>query len=120
MNAKSKVRQKAIRDSITDLASKVERARSARTGDLVFRLTGAGAGTFRVRNGRVRTEVVESPEESEQTLIEVMGDSDKIQEILDGKVDARKQFLDGGIRVRGDLQYLSDLTTELGLMQHPL
>jgi hypothetical protein len=112
--------QGAIRKSLKDLASKVERAKSSRSGDVVFRLSGSGAGTFCLRSGRGKTEVIESPEASQQVLIEVMGDAEKVQAVLDGRVDAREQFLDGGIRVRGDLQHLSDLATELGLMKHPL
>jgi hypothetical protein len=50
----------------------------------------------------------------------VIGDAGAVQDILDGRVDARERFLAGGIRVRGDLRYLSDLGLELGLLKQPL
>ncbi len=34
--------------------------------------------------------------------------------------DAVREFLAGGLRVRGDLRYLSDLGMELGFLHRPL
>jgi hypothetical protein len=49
-----------------------------------------------------------------------MGDANTVRAILDGDRDAREQFLAGGLRVQGDLRYLSDLALELGVLKEPL
>ena len=53
-------------------------------------------------------------------LVEVLGDPEAVRAVLSGEVEGRKRFLAGGIRVRGDLRYLSDLALELGLLAKPL
>ena len=55
-----------------------------------------------------------------QAFIQVMGDANTVRAILDGDRDAREQFLAGGLRVQGDLRYLSDLALELGVLKEPL
>jgi hypothetical protein len=47
----------------------------------------------------------------------VIGTADRIRPILDGSKDGRLQFYLGGIRVRGDLQYLSEIAHELGFIK---
>lgn len=106
--------------SLRDLAAKVEKAKGHRAGDIVLRLSGAGGGTFRLSSGRGRTEFTETTDVATQPLVEVMGDAETVHAVLDGEVDARQQFLEGGIRVRGDLRYVSDLAQELGLLDQPL
>ena len=54
------------------------------------------------------------------SFIEVMGDANTVRAILDGETDTREQFLAGGLRVWGDLRYLSDLALELGVLKEPL
>ena len=44
----------------------------------------------------------------------------RINAILAGTKDARKEFLAGGFRVRGDLRYLSNVALELGILKEPL
>ena len=51
--------------------------------------------------------------------VEVIGDANRIRAILEGRKEGRLQFYAGGIRVRGDLQYLSDLAYEMGLIKEP-
>lgn len=110
----------SLRHSLDALAAKVAGARSARVGDIVLRLSGKGAGTYRLSSGQQGVQVVESAGVDTQPLIEVMGDAEAVQAVIDGKVDARTQFLAGGIRLRGDLRHFSDLALELGLLKHPL
>jgi hypothetical protein len=50
----------------------------------------------------------------------VIGDARRIRGILEGEKDATRQFLAGGFRIRGDLQYASDLALELGYIEQPL
>lgn len=111
---------RTVRGSLDELMPRVAKAKNARVGDIVFRLSGKGGGTYRVSTGHGKAEVSESQDVGGVPLFEVIGEADAVQAILDGKADAREQFLAGGIRVRGDLQHLSDLTVELGLMKRPL
>jgi hypothetical protein len=106
--------------SLRELASKVEGAKTARAGDVIFRLSGKTAGTYRLSIRPGKSEVTETTDVTGQPLVEVIGDAEAIQAVIDGKADARKQFLSGGIRVRGDLQLLSDVALELGLIKDPL
>jgi hypothetical protein len=55
-----------------------------------------------------------------EPVLEIHADAETVQRILDGEKDAAKQFFAGGIRVRGDLRYLSDVALELGLLEQPL
>jgi hypothetical protein len=110
----------SLRHSLGELAGRIAGARSARAGDIVLRLSGEGAGTYRLSSGQQGVQVFETADVGIQPLIEVMGDAAAVQAVIDGKVDARTQFLAGGIRVRGDLRHLSDLALELGLLKHPL
>jgi hypothetical protein len=55
-----------------------------------------------------------------EVALEIRGDAETVQAIIDGEKDAAKEFFAGGIRVRGDLRYLSDVMLELGLLERPL
>jgi hypothetical protein len=111
---------RTVRKSLDELAPRVAAAKNTRVGEIVLRLSGKGGATYRVSTGRGRADVSETADVSGQPLLEVIGDAEAVMAVLDGKKDAREQFLAGGIRVRGDLQLLSDLAVELGLMKHPL
>ncbi len=101
------------------LAKRLSRAKALRKGSVMLRLTGAGGGEYCLdcssEGARLSKGIPRSA-----PLIEVMGDTRRIQEILEGKKDARTQFLAGGIRVRGDLRYFSNLALELGIISEPL
>ena len=113
--------QERLRSSLRELVSKLSpEIKAALAGDIVLRLSGKGGGTYRVPTGSKHVEVSETVEVPAQPLIEVIGDAEAVQAVLDRKVNAREQFLAGGIRVRGDLRYLSDVALEMGLLKHPL
>jgi hypothetical protein len=61
----------------------------------------------------------EAPD-SRATLIEVRGDPRRLIAILEGKKDPQREFLAGGIQVRGNLEYLCDLLLELGIITKPM
>jgi len=93
--------------------------KALRTGSIVLRLTGPAGGEFCLdcseRGVRLTKGLPKRP-----LQFEVMGDTKRIQAILEGKKDARKEFLSGGIRLRGDLRHFSDLAMELGIIKEPL
>ena len=45
---------------------------------------------------------------------EVVGDARTIRDVLEGKVDGKEALLLGGIRVRGDIDFLERLSAALG------
>jgi SCP-2 sterol transfer family len=108
----------AFEETLRGLAPKVAGARKLRRGDIAFRLTGGTDVVLAAEKGKA--EVVPAAGRTGKPLVEVIGDADAVHKVLSGAVEGRKQFLAGGIRVRGDLRYLSDLATELGLLAKPL
>ena len=72
-----------------------------------------------MHSSRGKVEVSDAPKGAKAPLIEVFGDRKRIQAIIDGEKDPRAQFLAGGLRVRGDLRYLSDLAVDIGLLDEP-
>lgn len=120
MGTMSEAASRTVRHSLDELAGKIANARNARAGDIVLHLSGKDAGTYRLSSGQGEVQVHETASMDTQPMIEVIGDAEAVQAILDGTVDARKQFLAGGLRIRGDLRYFSDLALELGILKHPL
>ncbi|MGW6456345.1 hypothetical protein ACWF94_10530 [Streptomyces sp. NPDC055078] len=112
---------RALESSLRDVAASIARAGCSRPGDIVLRLTGEGGGTYQLSGTRQGDVVVaETSAVAVSPLIEVVGDATAVRDILDGKVDARERYLAGGVRVSGDLRYLSELAMELDLLKHPL
>jgi hypothetical protein len=109
----------AVEDSLKSFAVRLNKSKVFRKDPMVFKLSGTSggeyfldcsAGTVRVAKGRP----------SGRVPVELTGDAQRIIAILEGRKDARKQFLAGGFRVRGDLHYISDLAMELGILKEPL
>lgn len=106
----------AFLQPILERAAKLE---GLRDGVVRFRFTDGGEAVVRVARGRA--ELSDEPDSAEgEPLLEVIGDRKRIQAIMDGKKDARLQFLAGGLRIRGDLRYFSDIAMELGILREPL
>ena len=113
--------ERHVEATLMGLASRLEKAASVVPGVIVFRLTGPQGGDFRIEHDQRGTRLAAVDQlGAEAPLIEVMGDAETVRAILEGERDARTQFLEGGLRVRGDLRYLSNLATELGLLEAPL
>ena len=107
--------------SLKAAAGKVEGSKALRPGEIVLRLTGSGGGTFSAsysREGAIR--VQETAAVGANPLLEVLASADVVRQILDGEKDAVKEFLAGGIRIRGDIRLFSDLALELKLIDRPL
>jgi hypothetical protein len=88
-------------------------------GSIVLRLTGAGGGDFCLDFSKKYARLSKGLTQSNPTL-EVTGDVNKMRAILEGKTSARKEFLAGGIRARGDLNRALDLAVELGMIRRRL
>lgn len=110
-----------FQESLERLSQRLAKSKIVKPGDIVFRLTGQGGGNFVAQFGEAGTRVVKSAAAGagRTPLVEVIGDTGRIRAILAGEKDARKQFLAGGFRVRGDLRYVSDIALELGIIKEP-
>lgn len=113
--------EKKLRPDLKFLEPVLERARGSRAlreGTVRLRFSEGDEAIIRTAPGRA--EVVDESRTEEEPLLEIMGDRKRIQSILEGKKEARLQFLAGGLRIRGDLRYFSDLAMELGILDEPL
>ena len=104
---------------LNDLTKRLSKAKQLREGDILVHFTGDIESEYCLN---CSAEGVQLSKERRHgmPLIEVISDAKRIQAILQDERDARMQFLAGGIRVRGDLRYFSDLAMELGILKEPL
>jgi len=114
-----KPQSKSVESVLGDLAARAGKAKALRDGIVAFELTGPGGGDFLLDCGASRARLSKG-KPSRKPIIHVTGDASRIRAILEGKKDARKQFFAGGIRVRGNLPYLSEIAVELGILREPL
>ena len=109
-------------NALGGVARKLDTSTNLRTGDIVFHLSGTGGGEFCLTSRGGKTSVLSTGRGSDdrKPLIEIWGDATVIQSILRGEKNALKQFMVGGLRIRGDLSYFSDLAVEFGILEAPL
>ena len=110
-----------VRATLAETAKGLSGSKALKKGTIAFRLTGEGGGDFCLDCTAKGAALVEglSPR-AEVPSIEIIGEAKLVRAILEGKKDARVQFLAGGLRVRGDLVYLSDLAVERGILKEPI
>jgi hypothetical protein len=120
-SAKTSTRE-AAEDTLGRLAQKLDASANIRSGDIVFHLSGAGGGEYCLssRSGKTTVSSTGRGPEDRKPLLEFWGDANVIRSIIGGEKNALKQFMVGGIRVRGDLRYFSDLAVKLGILDAPL
>ena len=104
-------------DALQPLAERLSKSERLRPGTIALRFHDGGS-TY-IHSSRRKVEVSDAPKSDLPPLIEVFGERKRIQAIIDGEKDPRAQFLAGGLRVRGDLGYLSDLAVDIGLLDEP-
>lgn len=103
--------------ALDEVARTLNKRKKFRAGQVVFDTGESGAvhldasdAEVSVRQGR--------PTRRRGPRVEVLGKPAVIRSILDGDVDARARFFAGGLRVRGDLRYLSEVAMELGWLKN--
>jgi hypothetical protein len=111
-----------LEQAVMTVAEKVRGDGLLRDGSIVLRSDKEAAGGLLVRAGRKGVELapLAGGEEGAPPLLEVIGDPRRLAAIVRGEKDGRKQFLAGGIRVRGDMDYLSELGMQLGFLDKPI
>lgn len=111
-----------LKQAVLTAADKLQGDRLLRDGSIVLRTDSDAAGGLILRAGQQRFEVVPHAgiADGDPPLLEVVGDPRRLAAIVRGEKDARKQFLAGGIRVRGDMSYLTELGMQLGFLDKPI
>lgn len=111
-----------LEEAVVTVAEKLHRDRLLRDGTIVLRADSEAAAGLVVRTGPKGFEIVPvaGVEEGAPPLLEVIGDPRRLAAIVRGEKDGRRQFLAGGIRVRGDMSYLSELGMRLGFLDTPI
>jgi hypothetical protein len=110
--------EKEVKSMFADFSRKLESAKTLRAGSFKLRLTGEGGADYYIHATNSKCEASTDPG-SGPSHFEVVGDARRIRAILDGSKDGQMQFYAGGILIRGDLRYLSDLAYELGIIKEP-
>lgn len=105
-----------VEAALRSMASKLDTISVRRQGEIVINVIGDDAGSIVLNSTHRTTEIAALPSTS-TPLVEVTAVPDKLKELLDGKKDAREVFVEGGIRVRGDIAYIENVLKELGLMK---
>jgi hypothetical protein len=111
----------ALQAAARSAAERLHRDRVLQPGSIVLH-SGSGAGGFMLKSseGGVELQALEAGADSGSARIEVICDPARLTSIIEGKKDARMQFFAGGIRVRGDMAYLSEIGLRLGFLDRPL
>jgi hypothetical protein len=104
---------------LAPFAERLSRTRSLRPGTITLHFPDGRSAHLECSPSGARI-VQGASSGAEQPLLEVRGDAERIRAIVDGEKDAVREFLAGGLRLRGDLSYLSDLGLELGFLSRAL
>lgn len=111
----------ALLEAARSAADRLQREKVLQPGTIVLH-SGSGAGGFVLTCGAGGTEFqpLEPGAETASARLEVICDPQRLTSIIQGRKDARMQFFAGGIRVRGDMAYLSEIGLKLGFLDRPL
>lgn len=107
-------RKISLEESLQQIVDKLEKSDLSKAGDIVFNLR--GEEPFRLAlESRGKSKLYRTLSKTPPRL-EISGDANSLQTVLDGTKDPRHAFLEGGITVRGDLDYLQAVLRDLGLL----
>ena len=111
----------ALREVAQGAAERLHRDKILQPGTIVLH-SGSAAGGFLLSSGPGGFEIqtIEPGADTGSARLEVIGDPRRLAAIISGAKDARMQFFAGGIRVRGDIAYLSEIGMRLGFLDRPL
>jgi hypothetical protein len=103
-----------IETSLTAVSRKLSGSPQLKHGAILIRFTDSGDDysiETREREPRLTRAAPATP-----PLVEISGSSIVLKEIIDGRKDPGRAFMDGGIHVQGDVAYLEALLKEIGLL----
>ncbi len=103
----------SLGDPLRSLAERMAELEQAREGSIAFRAAGAEemAWTIECVGGEAR---VLKGQASSEPRAEVVCDPEVLRDVLAGRRDGRAALLEGGILVRGDIDFLQRLSSALG------
>lgn len=110
----SKVGSSAIEKSLTALGSKLSSSAPKKRGGILLSFTDSGEEYY--FQGTDRETRVTKGADAAPPLVRIAGPSNVLRAIMDGKKEASRAFMAGGIQVSGDLDYLEALLKDLGLL----
>ena len=116
MASKSRTKTEKVLDAF---AKRLAKCRRLREGSIGIHVSGKGGGNYVIECRPGAADVTRASRRGPHQL-EVMGSATKVRNLISGERDAVAVFLTGGVRIRGDLRYASDLALELGLIDQPL
>ena len=106
-------------DPLHHFATRLSATKTLRDGHIVLRMIGESGGNYCLRCEGSRVTLLQDVP-SGNHHVELIGDAKQVRSVLEGKKDARRHFLAGAFRVRGDIRYISDLAMELGILKQPI
>lgn len=117
-----RVTKRGLTTSVGRAGKRLQSSKALRDGAIAINATGSVTARYRLASEGGRVEASEVTDQSDvmPPVIEVIGDAGTLSAIMDGKADAREEYLAGRLRVQGDLRYLSDLAVEIGYLEDPL
>jgi hypothetical protein len=104
-----------IESSLTAFSRKLSGSAQLKDGSILLHFTDSGEEYWVEGTGREARVTKAAP--IKPSLVEVRGPSTVLRAIMEGKKEASRAFIAGGIQVQGDLPYLEALLKELGLLQ---
>ena len=121
-SSKSGASGRGMEAVLQETLRRFEGSRMRREGTILIRFVGEdggeGAGDFHIHSRLSGCELSREPSQA-PPLVEIIGEPERIRAVLEGGREGLAQFYRGGIRIRGDLQYLSELAYELGFIREP-
>jgi hypothetical protein len=112
---KATTREVGVEDALRELTARIDACRALRHGSILVRATGSGGGDFSIECSE-HGACLGTTRGAYASTVEVMGDARTIRGVIDGRLDARREFFSGGFRVRGDIGFVSDLAVRLGFI----
>lgn len=112
----NKAAPSAVEKSLTALSKRLSGSAPKKRGSILLSLTDSGEEY--VLEGAHREAVVTRGAASAAAppLVRITGPSNVLRAVMDGKKEASRAFIAGGIQVSGDLEYLEALLKDLGLL----
>lgn len=114
-SATTRVDMAALDKGLLALGQRVSAAAPKRRGSIVVQFTDTGAERGLEGAGQ-SARLLEAGAES-PPIVRISGPASVIKQIIEGKKEASRAFLAGGIQVSGDLPYLEAMLKDLGLLE---
>lgn len=112
---RKKVNRSTFEKSLTMLGSRLKSSAPKKHGCIQLFLTDLGEEFY--LEGTDRAFLVSQRAGASPPLVRIAGPASQLQAVMDGKKEASRTFLAGGIQVSGDLNYLEVLLKDMGLLK---